>query len=280
MSKKAPFWIGIDLGQSSDFSTATISHRREVAGVGHYDVVHLQRYELGMPYPEIVRDVIEMVQRPELADGWKLIVDRTGVGRPVFDMFAEARLSPVGVTITAGSEAHRDPDDRNHWLVPKLALISNAKVLLQSGRLHFAKGLKHTADLVSEMMSFEMRYTTAANVVFESWREGAHDDLLLGLAVALWTAEYGKQWGGGVWFPGDVGGASTHRPGVRDALPAPPKTGAEINEEAERKQVANLSRDRKVRIRMGRVGGLEIHEIARRWSLSTRQVQWVLEADD
>lgn len=283
MSKKVPFWLGCDLGQSNDFSTMTISHRRMVDNVSHYDVRHLQRFSLGKPYPEIVRDTVAMVQRPELAPGWKLIVDRTGVGRPVVDMFAEARLRPVGVTITSGAEAHRDPDDRSHWLVPKLALISNAKVLLQSGRLRFAEGLAHTEDLISEMMSFEMKFTAAANVTFESWREGAHDDLLLGLAVALWVGEYGEQWsnpsGGFLHLNMSGGGSRPHRPGVTGALPIP-RSGAEINEEAERKEVAKLDRSRRVRIRQARSEGAELHAIARQWSLTSRQVKWVLEAED
>lgn len=281
MSRKAPFWLGCDLGQSADFSTMTISHRREVEGISRYDVVHLARYELGKPYPEIIRDVIRMVQRPELDPGWKLVLDRTGVGRPIYDSFREARLAPIGITITSGSEAHRDPDDRNHWLVPKLALVSNCKILLQSGRLRFAEGLKHTEDLIQEMLSFEMKYTTAANVVFESWREGSHDDLLLGLACGIWAAEYAEQWANpGPFLHLNMGApSSTHRPGVKDMLPIP-RSGAEINEEMERKQVAKLSQSRKVRIRLGRVGGLEIHELARKHSLSTRQVKWVLEGED
>lgn len=282
MSKKVPFWLGCDLGQSNDFSTMAISHRYEVDRVSHYDVVHLQRYELGKPYPEIVRDVVKMVQRPELAPGWKLVVDRTGVGRPVVDMFAEARLRPVGVTITSGAEAHRDPDDRSHWLVPKLSLVSNAKVLLQSGRLRFAEGLAHTEDLISEMMNFEMKFTAAANLTFESWREGSHDDLLLGLCVALWTAEYGEQWAnpsGGFLHMGMAATNRPHRPGTRDALPIP-RSGAEINEDAERKEVAKLDRSKRVRIRQARAGGAELHAIARQWSLTSRQVGWVLEAED
>lgn len=281
MSRKAPFWLGVDLGQSADFSTLTITRRREVEGVSHYGVVHLGRYELGKPYPQIIRDIIRTVQRPELAAGWKLAIDRTGVGRPIYDAFVEANLSPIGITITAGSDPHRDPDDRNHWYVPKLALISQTKLLLQSGRLEFAEGLKHTEDLVSEMMNFEMRYTTAANLVFESWREGSHDDLLLGLACGIWAAENAEQWANpsGGFMHLNMGAVNRpHRPGVMDALPIP-RSGAEINEDAERQQVAKLSDSRKVRIRLGRAGGLDIHEIARKWSLSTRQVLWVLEGE-
>ena len=32
----------------------------------------------------------------------KLIVDRSGVGRGVFDMLVDAKLKPIGITITGG----------------------------------------------------------------------------------------------------------------------------------------------------------------------------------
>ena len=85
MAKKLPFYIGIDLGQAADYSTNTISRRYEVEGESRYDVVHLDKWPLAHPYPRIVKDVVAMVQRPERQPGWQLVVDRTGVGRPVYE---------------------------------------------------------------------------------------------------------------------------------------------------------------------------------------------------
>lgn len=55
--------------------------------------------------PEQVQRVGMLLQRPPLTDGCKLVIDETGVGRAVGDIFDAAGLRPNRVTITAGQEA-------------------------------------------------------------------------------------------------------------------------------------------------------------------------------
>ncbi|MEI5604367.1 hypothetical protein, partial [Streptomyces brasiliscabiei] len=52
-------------------------------------VRHLRRWEFGTPYPVIVNDVATMMRAEAMRDGL-LFIDRTGVGRAVFDMFRDA----------------------------------------------------------------------------------------------------------------------------------------------------------------------------------------------
>ncbi|MFV2044263.1 MAG: hypothetical protein ACC700_13660 [Anaerolineales bacterium] len=258
MSKLPDFLIGIDLGQSADFSTNTISQRSVVDGVSHYGVVHLQRYELGLAYPRIVEDVVKMTKTPQLAGNYLLVVDRTGVGRPVYDLFKDAGLKPIGISISAGREANQDPDDRMCWTVPRIALVSCAKVLLQSERLKFAKGLPNVQDLIEEMLSFEMKFTAAQNVTMEAWRTGTHDDLLLGLCVALWFGEFGQTWSNPKFAALSFGVSGT----------AQERAEAEIKE---------LSDSRKVRIRQLAGAGHSITTLARQMSLSSWQIERIIE---
>jgi hypothetical protein len=44
--------------------------------------------------------------------------------------------------------------------------------------------------LVREMANFRVKITAAANETFGVWREGQHDDLVLGVALACWWAEH------------------------------------------------------------------------------------------
>jgi hypothetical protein len=44
------------------------------------------------------------------------------------------------------------------------------------------------------LLTFQAKITVAANDVYGAWREGQHDDLVLGLALALWHAERGPSW--------------------------------------------------------------------------------------
>ena len=40
-----------------------------------------------------------------------------------------------------------------------------------------------------ELTTFQVKITPAANEVFGAWRQGAHDDLVLAVAIAIWQAE-------------------------------------------------------------------------------------------
>jgi hypothetical protein len=62
------------------------------------------------------------------------------------------------------------------------------QVLLQSGGLQIASGIPHGATLVAEMAEMRVKVTTAGNLQFGAWREGAHDDLVLAVALACWGA--------------------------------------------------------------------------------------------
>lgn len=178
------WYVGLDLGQASDYTALSITECTEERA---YHVRHLQRYKLGTSYPDIVASVNKVIAAQPLNGEAILIVDQTGVGRPVMDMLAASGLTPIGITIT-GANAHSS-DGRGGYQVPKRDLVSALSVLLQNKRLKFADGLPEAATLVQEMMAFRVKITTAAHDVYGSWREGSHDDLVLSLAMACWYAE-------------------------------------------------------------------------------------------
>src|SRR5262245_49472466 len=89
---------------------------------GLVDVRHLERLPLGMSYPAQVQRVADLLARPPLNARTKLIIDETGVGRPLGDLMDRAGLRPNRVTITAGFEAAQH--DACSWHVPKGLLIS------------------------------------------------------------------------------------------------------------------------------------------------------------
>lgn len=84
-----------------------------------FELRHLERLALGTPYPAQVAYVAELLARPPLiGDGTSLVVDSTGVGRAVFDLFKRGGLSPQGITITGGQDAsyrdgYRAPESGN-----------------------------------------------------------------------------------------------------------------------------------------------------------------------
>ncbi len=88
------------------------------------------------------------------------------------------------------------PAAANDWHVPKRDLVATLQILLQGKRLLVADALPDAAVLLQEMLNFQMKITAAANDVYGAWREGAHDDLVLAVALACWWAERPRpRWG-------------------------------------------------------------------------------------
>lgn len=182
------YFIGLDLGQAQDPTALAVIERRGDIKTGFCHVPQLKRYPIGTSYGAIVEEMAgKMRQAPE---GTRLIVDATGVGRAVVDMFREheqLRASSIfhAVTITAGSEETREG---SYWKVPKRNLVGAVQVLLQGQRLKIASELPDTPVLVSELQNFKVKITTAGNDVYGEWREGKHDDLVLAVALGCWAA--------------------------------------------------------------------------------------------
>lgn len=184
----------LDLGQTTDFSAFSVIEKRtevetreETVPVDE-PVFHcrsLHRWHLGTPYTTIVDDVVRFMGQAPLAGGI-LCVDQTGCGRPVVDLLRRQRPKAkllIPVTITAGQQVSRTPN--GDWHVAKVPLISTLLVAQQSDRFRFAKGMREAATLTQELANYRMRVTAALNETFEA-REGAHDDLVLSLALGVW----------------------------------------------------------------------------------------------
>ncbi len=202
---KRDFIVGLDLGQSSDYTALAVlevvpqfameqverregamTYRRQVRveKPAHLHCRHLERYPLGTLYPAIVDQVAALLQTPQLR-GAELVVDATGVGRPVVDMLREAGLKLEAVTITGGiSVTYSD----RCWHVPKRDLVGAVQAPLHDKRLKFADGLPLVPTLVQEMLNFQVKISDAAHDSYGSWREGAHDDLILSVMLAAWWA--------------------------------------------------------------------------------------------
>lgn len=225
------YYLGLDLGQSSDYTALSILEEpawlprglrmpgllRPTAGwaspaeLGPEDldvlrdlerrdgrphgvplsVRHLERFELGTPYPAVVQRVKDLIGSAAIAErGAVLLVDKTGVGAGVVDTFRWAGCRPVPITIHGGSSVQKDRDGRG-FRVPKRDLVSAVQVLLQNRRLKIAEALRESGTLRSELLNFRVKLDPrTAHDSYEHWREGDHDDLVLATAMACWF----RQW--------------------------------------------------------------------------------------
>jgi len=204
--------MGLDLGQAADYTAVAIldcrgtpceigvpvPHYSRLAGQYfdvvekhayegrpvNYDVRHLERFPLQTPYPAIVDRIAELARMAEC----RLVVDATGVGAPVVDTLRQRGLNPMPILITGGDSATFDAST-GAVHVPKRDLVGVLQMALQGGRLKVAADLAEAETLVRELLAFKVKITAAANDVYGAWREGAHDDLVLAVALAAWAAD-------------------------------------------------------------------------------------------
>jgi len=155
-------------------------------------VRHLERFELGTRYTEIVDHIKRLLRRAPFRGNLpltKLLVDKTGVGAGVVDSFYERGVCPLSVSIHGGSTLTEDPST-NSFRVPKRDLVSAVQVLLQNGTLKIAPDLELAPTLKKELLNFRVKIDPkTAHDSYEHWREGDHDDLVLATALACWYRE-------------------------------------------------------------------------------------------
>lgn len=213
--------LGLDLGQSSDYTALSVTERvfeptGKFRDTGEKQLVQVQwqspqmmsivepddktmlqvrflhRFELNTDYVVMAAQVGKVVQAlPTEPKKPVLVIDHTGVGRGVFDIFRALRLGIplLGVTITGGKQAEQDKERPWEWSVPKKDLVSALQIVVQNDRLRVAPKLDLAETFTKEMQSFRMAIKASGHVTYEAWRENDHDDLVLSVALACWVAQ-------------------------------------------------------------------------------------------
>ena len=197
----AAYVMGLDLGQSTDPTALVVMHHTRTPLDSwsvdkdkcitrqdmdeRFDVTWAERVPLGTSYPAIVDHVREVLSRPPLRQaGCHLVIDESGVGRAVGDMFEQAGLRAIRCAITSGSDAVQI-DHGLRWHVAKSLLISGVDARLHAGELRFAAELREAPALREELKEFQ-RHVTAAGRATYAPRVGKHDDLTLACALCVW----------------------------------------------------------------------------------------------
>jgi phage FluMu gp28-like protein len=182
---KQRFVLGLDLGQTNDFTAMVVLERAE----NELHARHIERLPLGISYPRQVERVAALVGSPQLAHDVLVAVDSTGVGRAVVDLL-RAALVPLGtpltaITITGGSTASHVG---SKWSIPKKDLIGAAQIALQSQVLKIASALPTAQLLADELAAYQVKISEDGRDTYGNGREAPHDDLVLALAIATYAA--------------------------------------------------------------------------------------------
>lgn len=148
---------------------------------------------IGVPYPEVAARVRDIAKH--LAGGRRrlqLIVDGTGVGRPVVDMLRQVGIAASLTAVTIhGGEAESYVD--GYYRVPKRNLCGRLAVMLQQKELRIAAELPLAEVLIRELLSFKVTINSRGHDTYAGdWREREHDDMVLALGLACWWAKQPK----------------------------------------------------------------------------------------
>jgi hypothetical protein len=175
---------------------------------GFYNIIHLERLPLGTAYTEIPDRlhtiegrlwqlwVTAMFEETGVGRATRndapvdVVIDQTGVGRPVVDLLREAGVDPVAVTITSGDQVTRVAE--REYRIPKRDLVGAVQSAMQARRLQAAASLPDWPVLKGELANFKARIGLTGHDSYgagDDWREGNHDDLVLALALATWHGE-------------------------------------------------------------------------------------------
>jgi hypothetical protein len=175
------FHVGLDLGQANDYTGIAVI---EAAGEALH-VRHLERFRHTL-YPDVADRVEDLLGSPQLKGASKLVIDATGVGPAVTDIFRKRGRSFKAVKIHGGDAESREG---NTYRVPKRNLVSALQAALQTGTLKIASSLELAEVLRGELLNFRIKINIATgHDSYEAWREGDHDDLVLAAALAVWSA--------------------------------------------------------------------------------------------
>jgi hypothetical protein len=194
MSGDADYFIGLDLGQAGAFTALAVLERtlRDDPGTGgrwawRYAVRHLERFQMGTPYGAVLAWLASRTEKPPL-QGATLVLDQTGVGRPVANSFRKAGLPVnVGAAVLTAGHTHAWHDGAHY--IPKVELAGVLQLALQERRLAIAPQLEHAPTLCRELEAFRPRVRTVTDETVADWREREHDDLVFATALPLWLAE-------------------------------------------------------------------------------------------
>lgn len=159
--------VGVDLGRKNDWTVAV------VIDLATSHVVAFERF-FGVAWTDQWTRIAGIASRYNRA---LVIPDATGVGDVAVDELRQLRVNMRPVVITGGRNVSEEG-------VPKTALIQSLMVAVENREFTFPASLE---VLTNELLNFEYD-TTASGALVYSAPDGAHDDAVLALALAIWGA--------------------------------------------------------------------------------------------
>jgi hypothetical protein len=161
----------------------------------YYEARHIERIPLGTGYTQVAERVAQVVTSPAL-NGCRivLLVDVTGVGRPVYEMIFEAvsvlaggqgRSMPAGLRMRPITFTHGDRYDRRGNSLGKAWLVSRLQALSQTHCIKLPPSHKEAMAMMKELQDYEIHVSQEANDTYGAFKVGTHDDMVTALGLSV-----------------------------------------------------------------------------------------------
>lgn len=190
------YFVGADLGQANDFSSAVVvkdqqlpihDGNRVVLGPRERTVVFADKFR-GVSYVDVVDYLIRLRNAPPFGGKSELVIDGTSIGRVVSDVMADQGVDHTAVQMTGGQEWRRSGRYVN---ASKTLMIENLAVLFAAGDLKFAHDLAMRKEIEEDLATFTTQTTAAGNqIISQSRNASGHGDTGIALIVAAFASQY------------------------------------------------------------------------------------------
>ena len=193
------FTLGVDLGQTCDSSVFALVSRvtegsrqwdmtpqkqRIEQPTIRYEVNYIRSIPLNTSYTDVVADLVNVYRNLDARAPTDLVVDQSGVGRPMADLIKAEGIRFAGVTILGIAETRQAKP--GEWRISRNELISRYQAGLSSGDLKYG-AFSEREHLREETIGLTGGYTGAGNFRIDT-RSGAHDDRVVAASLAYWWA--------------------------------------------------------------------------------------------
>jgi hypothetical protein len=183
------YFVGYD--PAKDVDSAAIAITEEV---NRKLVVKSLKLLQRKDYPAQVDYVYNILRRPTFTHAnTYLLLDATGVGKAVEDLLRNKGIPCIAITTTAGQKSVKV--DPYRYRTPKIELVRELLLALQTGQLIISRDHKLTPQLLDQLSGFKAKINKLGNVRFEAGDEDIHDDLVSALSLISWYARKGRYTG-------------------------------------------------------------------------------------
>lgn len=203
--------IAQDIAKSVDYTTTVIHQIRPetIISASNNESSRIYTFEdevfrdkVQLRYTELPQYTKELMSSLELSGRSALLIDMTGIGAAIYDMYDSFGLDPLGIVFSSGnaSNVHTNRNSSrsrfanvSHISVPKSDLIAALKLSVEQGRLRIAKGLRYAEEAENQFRHFVGKFNVdTKKVKMENDSPEIHDDFVVTEAMCAWYVQHMK----------------------------------------------------------------------------------------